>query len=209
MPPKDATKPLELFVSTVYRAPLGGGKSLVDDLAQAALSLAEDDTAGQQWCEDNSYLGYTSYASLNDLAWRMPPFKVLAKRLQTHANRFADLVQWDMGDRALVLDSLWVNVLPPDAGHAGHIHPHSVVSGTLYLALDAGASPLKLEDPRLGFLMAAPPKRADADLAQRPFVYLHPTKGEVILWESWLRHEVPPHRGNEPRISVSFNYRWG
>jgi uncharacterized protein (TIGR02466 family) len=84
-----------------------------------------------------------------------------------------------------------------------------VVSGTLYLALDAGASPLKLEDPRLGFLMAAPPKRADADLAQRPFVYLHPTKGEVILWESWLRHEVPPHRGNEPRISVSFNYRGG
>jgi len=30
----------------------------------------------------------------------------------------------------------------------------------------------------------------------------------VILFESWLRHEVPPARFAGERISISFNYAW-
>ncbi|MEQ1614657.1 MAG: putative 2OG-Fe(II) oxygenase [Hyphomicrobiaceae bacterium] len=30
-----------------------------------------------------------------------------------------------------------------------------------------------------------------------------------MLWESWLRHEVPMNQAAQDRISVSFNYRWG
>jgi uncharacterized protein (TIGR02466 family) len=30
--------------------------------------------------------------------------------------------------------------------------------------------------------------------------------GDVLLWESWLRHEVPMNMVDEDRISVSFNY---
>jgi uncharacterized protein (TIGR02466 family) len=30
----------------------------------------------------------------------------------------------------------------------------------------------------------------------------------VILFESWLRHEVPPARFSGERVSVSFNYAW-
>ena len=39
----------------------------------------------------------------------------------------------------------------------------------------------------------------------------HPTPlpGEVFLWESWLRHEVPVNMADDDRISVSFNYGWG
>ena len=33
--------------------------------------------------------------------------------------------------------------------------------------------------------------------------------GDVLLWESWLRHEVPMNQAEDDRISVSFNYRWG
>ena len=33
--------------------------------------------------------------------------------------------------------------------------------------------------------------------------------GTVLLWESFLRHEVPVNRSADERISVSFNYRWG
>ncbi|WP_374390591.1 putative 2OG-Fe(II) oxygenase, partial [Sandaracinobacter sp.] len=40
----------------------------------------------------------------------------------------------------------------------------------------------------------------------RPFVYLQPAPGTVLLWESWLRHEVPQGRAKAERISVSFNY---
>ena len=43
----------------------------------------------------------------------------------------------------------------------------------------------------------------------RTFVYRAPEAGEVLLWESWLRHEVPMNMADEDRISVSFNYGWG
>ena len=32
--------------------------------------------------------------------------------------------------------------------------------------------------------------------------------GTVILFESWLRHEVPANPTVEERVSVSFNYAW-
>jgi len=40
------------------------------------------------------------------------------------------------------------------------------------------------------------------------FVYVKPNVGDVLLWESWSRHEVPMNMAEEERISVSFNYEW-
>jgi hypothetical protein len=30
----------------------------------------------------------------------------------------------------------------------------------------------------------------------------------LLLWESWLRHEVLPGVAHAERTSISFNYRW-
>ncbi|HEY0324743.1 MAG TPA: 2OG-Fe(II) oxygenase family protein, partial [Allosphingosinicella sp.] len=85
--------------------------------------------------------------------------------------------------------------------------PHSVVSGTIYVAVPPGSGALKLEDPRLPMMMAAPTRRADAPEDLRTFVYAEPKPGSVFLWESWLRHEVVPGNAKGERISISFNYR--
>jgi uncharacterized protein (TIGR02466 family) len=103
---------------------------------------------------------------------------------------------------------MWVNVLEPGGFHAGHIHPHCVISGTYYARVPDGASALKFEDPRLPLMMAAPPRRDDAPEEFKQFVYFAPKEGEVLMWESWLRHEVVRCMAKEPRISVSFNYKW-
>jgi uncharacterized protein (TIGR02466 family) len=42
----------------------------------------------------------------------------------------------------------------------------------------------------------------------RSFVYLTPKPGAVLMWESWLRHEVPANAAKSERISISFNYGW-
>jgi len=69
-----------------------------------------------------------------------------------------------------------------------------------------GSGALKLEDPRLPLMMAAPGRTADAPEAARNFVYAQPSDGTIFLWESWLRHEVVPSAAKTERISVSFNY---
>ena len=73
-----------LFATRLYRAALSElGKPVdADELEASCWAIAEDDEAGQNWCEENGYPGYTSYASLDDLPWRFPVFKTLKKQQQ-------------------------------------------------------------------------------------------------------------------------------
>ena len=199
-----------LFVTRLYRAALSEQKPKIDtaELESSCLSIAGDDEAGQDWCEANGYPGYTSYASLNDLPWRFPIFGDLVKALDRHVAAYIKDLGYDLGGRKLKCDSLWINILPEGGMHASHIHPHSVISGTTYVAMPEGTSALKLEDPRLPMMMTAPVVKKDAAQKLQRFVYVQPAVGDVMLWESWLRHEVPMNMAEDDRISVSFNYGW-
>jgi len=195
-----------LFATRFYEGELGE-PALVAELEDACRDLRDEDEAGRRWSRDHGYRGYTSYASLNDLPRRDPRFGELVRKLDRHVAAFAADCAFDLGRRRLKLDSLWVNLLKPGGAHSGHIHPHSIVSGTVYVAVPPGSGALKLEDPRLPMMMAAPPRRGDAPEEFRSFVYAEPKPGSVFLWESWLRHEVIPGSGKGDRISISFNYR--
>ena len=199
-----------LFVTRLYRAALVEHAPAIDadELETSCFTIAEDDEAGQEWCEANAYPGYTSYASLTDLPWRFPIFADLKTCLDAHVAAFAEDLEFDLDGRALVLEDLWINILPEGGMHASHLHPHSVISGTTYVAMPEGTSARKLEDPRSARMMAAPPRRKDVREDLRTFVYEAPKVGDVLLWESWLRHEVPMNMAEDERVSVSFNYRW-
>jgi uncharacterized protein (TIGR02466 family) len=196
-----------LFATRFYEGRLDDA-ALLAELEAAALDLAREDRAGRAWCKAHAYPGYTSYGSLNDLPVRNPVFDDLRRALDKHVRRFVEEAYLDLGGRKAKLDSLWVNVMKGAGGHhSGHIHPHSIISGTIYVRLPEGAAGLKLEDPRLPMMMAAPLRRDDAPEDARTFVYTEPVAGSVFLWESWLRHEVPAGRAKDERISISFNYR--
>ncbi len=199
-----------LFVTRLYRAALSEFAPAIDprELETSCIVIAEDDEAGQDWCEENGYPGYTSYASLTDLPWRFPIFADLVKVLDQHVAAFVEDLEFDLGEGKLVLEDLWINILPEGGTHSSHLHPHSVISGTTYVSMPDGASALKLEDPRSARMMAAPARKKDAREDLKTFVYVKPAVGDVLLWESWLRHEVPMNMAEEERISVSFNYRW-
>ncbi len=199
-----------LFVTRLYRARLSefGSPVDADELEASCFSIAEDDEAGQEWCEANAYPGYTSYASLTDLPWRFPIFADVVTALDQHVAAFAKDLEFDLDGKSLKLEDLWINILPQGGMHASHIHPHSVISGTTYVSMPDGASALKLEDPRSGRMMASPVRTKGARRDLQPFIYMKPEVGDVLLWESWLRHEVPMNMAEDERVSVSFNYIW-
>ena len=179
-----------LFVTKLYEADLGTG-DLLSELAHSIRALATDDAAGQRWSDEHRYAGYTSYASLNDLPRR--------------DKEFAKDCAFDLG-RKPKLDSLWVNLLRGSGHHSAHIHPHSILSGTLYVEVPSGSGAIRFEDPRLPLKMAAPKRDPDASDAMQTFVTVEPRPGLLLLWESWLRHEVMPGRGRGERLSISFNF---
>lgn len=199
------------FVTPIYHAALGdhGQNIMIPELETSCWSIAEDDEAGQEWCDKNGYPGYTSYASLTDLGWRFPIFADLIKILDKHVAAFVAELDFNLDGRELKLEDLWINILPEGGTHASHIHPHSVISGTTYVSMPEGASAIKFEDPRLPMMMAAPARKKDAREELRQFIYVAPKVGDVLLWESWLRHEVPVNTAEDERISISFNYSWG
>ena len=97
------------------------------------------------------------------------------------------------------LDGVWVNLLKDAGHHSAHIHPHSIISGTLYVEVPKGAGAIRFEDPRLPLMMAAPQR-------QGTFETVEPRRGLLLMWESWLRHEVLPGTARSERLSISFNF---
>jgi uncharacterized protein (TIGR02466 family) len=193
-----------LFATRLYEATIDDD-ALLGDLAHSIRTLAVDDGAGKRWSRDKGYKGYTSYASLNDLPRRDPAFAELQRLLLRHAAGFAADLGFDLG-RKPKLDSLWVNLLKPGGHHSAHIHPHSILSGTFYVEAPAGSGDIRFEDPRLPMMMAAPVRRDDAPEELRPFINISPADGLLLMWESWLRHEVLLGQTKADRLSISFNF---
>jgi uncharacterized protein (TIGR02466 family) len=187
----------DLFVTRLFEAEVADQR-LLGELAHSIRTLADGDEAGRRWSREHRYAGYTSYASLNDLPKRDPAFADLAKLLTRHAADFARECAFEL-PRKPRLDSLWANLLKSGGQHSGHIHPHSIISGTFYVEVPAGSGAIRFEDPRLPLMMAAPPRAGS-------FVTVQPRPGLLLMWESWLRHEVRPGTGRGERLSISFNF---
>ena len=198
-----------LFPTFVYAAALqrSGARDFNRRLLEECRQLRRDDAAGRRWSIKNYPGGYTSYGSVHRMHTVSPTFESLRRKLQRHVAAFSSAVGWDLRGRELKMTDCWVNIMPRHVVHGSHLHPHSTLSGTYYVQVPRGAPGIKFEDPRLDRFMAAPPRKAPAGRAQ-PWVTFPAAAGRLVLFESWLRHEVVPNSVNAERISVSFNYNW-
>ena len=198
-----------LFPTLVYAAALQkDSRDFNRQLLKECRQLRADDAAGRRWSLKNYAGGYTSYGSAHRLQNFSPTFDALRRKLERHIAAFARAVEWDLNGRELEMTDCWVNIMPRHTVHSVHLHPHSSLSGTYYVQVPAGSSGIKFEDPRLDRFMAAPPRKAAAAREARPWITFPAAAGRLVLFESWLRHEVVPNRADAERISVSFNYNW-
>ena len=188
-----------VFPTLIYRGRLGPkvAAALNRDLTREIKTLGEIDRAGRAWSDAHYVSGYSSYASFANLHHTSPNFGELRDRLAPHLKKFVRALGWQT--RAIPrMTTCWANAMGLGTHHTLHLHPLSVVSGVYYVNAPAGAGALKIEDPRMGLFMASPPRRH--------YLTVKPKPGDFVLFESWVRHEVPPHRSAVPRLSVSFNY---
>jgi uncharacterized protein (TIGR02466 family) len=199
-----------LFPTLIYKHALlsRGGADLNGRLLRECLQLRHDDGAGRVWSAANYPGGFTSYGSASRMQQVSPTFAALERAINPHVARYARDLALDLRGRKLSMTDCWVNVMPQGVVHSLHIHPLSTISGTYYVQTPKGCSGLKFEDPRLDRMMAAPPRRKNARPALRPWIVVPAEAGRVVLFESWIRHEVPANPVRTERISISFNYSW-
>jgi uncharacterized protein (TIGR02466 family) len=199
-----------VFPSYIYQGALSSGKArgLNTQLTREIGILQKLDGDGVRWSKKNYVNGYSSYASMTQLHHTSPYFGELTQVLEPHLKKFVRTLQWDLLGRKVKMTTCWANSMGYGSHHTLHLHPYAVISGVYYVSTPSGSSPLKLEDPRMNSLMASPPRKANASPSTQPYVTIPAQAGHFVLFEGWMRHEVPPHRGAKPRLSISFNYEW-
>ena len=90
------------------------------------------------------------------------------------------------------------------APHAAELRPMAESAGANVLMLDE-------ETPDMRATVVAGLGWLDRTFHPGPgdFWFLVPAEaGNVVLFESWLRHEVPANPVAAHRVSISFNYNW-
>lgn len=199
-----------LFPSPIYSASLApkGLKQLNNELRDESLKFRKIDDAGREWSEQNYRGGYTSYGSIAHLHRVSTTFENLQKAIDKHVRKYIKYLEMDVNPKQIQMSSCWVNIMPSGSYHTMHIHPLSVISGTYYVQTPKNCGAIKFEDPRMVGFMGSPPRKENAQERNQRFVELKPQAGNVVLFESWMRHEVPQNKSDIERISISFNYDW-
>jgi len=191
----------KIFSSQIYNASLVKAKTSLLELSDELYKIRDIDQVGQKWSKKNYVTGYTSYGSMDKLHQFSTSFSDLDRKIRPHLKTYIRSLGWKISQSDLNLNSMWGNIMSQGSHHSFHIHPLSVISGTFYVSVPKGSSVIQFEDPRHNMMMASPPRAG-------VFYSLAPKAGDIVLFESWMRHQVPTQTVNEDRISVSFNYDW-
>jgi uncharacterized protein (TIGR02466 family) len=198
------------FPSFIYDSPLQKKDmaDLLSKLLEACQAVRAEDGAGREWCHEHYPAGYTSYGTLRNLNRHIPAFSQLEQKIWPHVERFARRLDMELCEVNLVMSDCWVNVMSRDAVHPLHLHPGAVFSGTFYVSTPEGCSSLGFQDPRSEQASNAPPRFRDCRAENQKQISYPARAGKVILFESWLRHQVTANPTLSERVSISFNYTW-
>ena len=103
--------------------------------------------------------------------------------------------------------NMWANINYPGSFNRPHLHPNSLFSGVYWVKAPENSGKLMIYDPRPGTHTSMPGHK-DVQLPAELWKEAHfnPVAGRILMFPSWLWHEVRPNRSKENRISVSFNF---
>ena len=136
----------------------------------------------------------------------------LANRLTTDSEGVAGKGPYPGHFAVTWIGNMWANVNRSGHGNEYHSHPGSYWSGVYYVD-DGGiaADPslggeLEFMDPRGTVpLMNAPHLRIAGNLSAGATERIRPKPGKLVMFPSWVFHQVRPYHGNAERISIAFN----
>lgn len=89
---------------------------------------------------------------------------------------------------------IWATFHFSGISHLIHTHPNSLVSGVYYV---------DIPEDNFGLLLLEDPRGPYPPFDNR--IKIKPSTGDIIIFPSWLPHQVSPTSNINPRISIAFN----
>lgn len=100
-----------------------------------------------------------------------------------------------------------INKLNKNSNHILHTHTGCILSGLIYLKVSPLSSPIRFRDPRQyrNFIEYKLSDNNSTIPTCVPYINIQPTDGDVLIWPSWLEHEVPYNNNDHERLTLVFN----
>jgi uncharacterized protein (TIGR02466 family) len=153
----------------------------------------------EQVLDDRYPNGYTTfyggYKLNEDLKESMPE---LCNYILENAYEVLERQKINIENKKLKITTFWMSRMLKNGFHARHLHAHSLYSGTYYVNADKNNSSIKFYDARIFKQFAPESKSGDV-------VEYRPEPGKLLLWDSYLEHEVDINLTEIPRDAISFN----
>jgi uncharacterized protein (TIGR02466 family) len=87
--------------------------------------------------------------------------------------------------------------------HTTHNHPSSILSGVMYLSVPENSSDIRFYDPRPHKNYISLPIENSCEY-NWDWYKIQPKEGLILIWESWISHEVLKNNCNG-RVTAVFN----
>ncbi len=189
--------PTPMFSTPMFASVIGEHEAHKDGLLSLiAASRAADPGVGR------SNRGGGWHSGPEFLTLRSPHIGWVLQRVHAFAERALAPLYGDWADRELRLGSYWANVLPPGAWNAPHHHHPQHWSGVYYVSVphvgDGGADPA-------GFIEFLNPSVVQSQWGAGSFARA-PREGSTLLFPASVMHLVHPHRGEDDRVSIAYNF---
>ena len=194
-----------LFATPVAIAEIRNGDDLVDELRSIILKR-EAEHPGLKRSNEGGWHSDTKMLEWGGAAARFVIEKA-AKIAQT-MSAFGDgqgTAEWTA--------CMWANINSAGSLNLPHTHPGALWSAVFYI--DVGGDDVSkiggeliLEDPRLPMANIHNPEFRFIGPDGQPVNWtaeIHPKRGMLVVFPSWMRHSVRTYRGNSRRISMAMD----
>ena len=129
-------------------------------------------------------------------------FSEFILEIEKQANNFAkELEIYQKGK----IGNLWININEYKDYNRRHHHPESIISGVFYVKVPDKSSVLRFFHPSSDFMARDWNVDFKCNMYTSGIWEIFPEEGKLLLFPSWLEHEVDQNLSQEKRISISFN----
>ena len=185
--------------------------SIESELKDIILPIAEEYIS--KYGKPINFNNNTNYISTYDVESSLNAQRIderlnpLNNYIKNAAKQYFQDISIDISSYPLNLYYLF-NKITMGGNHPLHAHANNLLSGTFYLKIPENSSPIIFNDPRDYYkYIQYPIKFGNPREMYKllPEYVINPVEGMIVIWPSWLEHQVPASVINHERIAVAFN----
>ena len=178
------------------------------ELATEMLPVANEylQNHGKQFRNYANHISTYGDVDITNKLNRDPRLSSLTNFIVTEGRKLLEFQNVDSSEYRFTVSYL-INKIGKDATHQCHSHPGSILSGCFYLKTVVDSPPLIFKDPReyykYIYYKQVFGRNSAYTLLPEHAVTVH--DGLIMIWPSWLEHEVPLSSSDCDRITIAFN----